>query len=144
MRERIEIETEIKKLKEPRGREKKKILKRIKQEKDREKLSIEGKVMEQEAIERKKLRKKSRKKIKERLEKSQCWMEGRQGMVEKSKEQEQSVERKEVGGMLIEQEESMEWFDKVFDDIEIEDTKIKRRGDKIEKVDVLDEIEIMR
>ena len=96
MRERIEIETEIKKLKEPRGREKKKILKRIKQEKVREKLSIEGKVIEQEAIERKKLRKKLRKKIKERLEKSQCWMEERQGMVEKSKEQEQSVERKEV------------------------------------------------
>ena len=58
MREKIEVEKEIKKLKEPRGREKKKILKQIKQEKDQEKLSIEGKVMEQEAIYRKKLRKK--------------------------------------------------------------------------------------
>ena len=38
----------------------------------------------------------------------------------------------------------MEWFDKVFDDIEIKDTKIERRGDKMEKVDELDEIEIMR
>ena len=38
----------------------------------------------------------------------------------------------------------MEWFDKVFDDIEIEDTKIERRGNKMEKVDNLDEIEIMR
>ena len=63
MRERIEVETEIEELKEPRGREKKKILKWIKQEKDREKLLIEGKVMEQEAIERKKLRKQSRRKI---------------------------------------------------------------------------------
>ena len=133
MRERIEVETEIKKLKEPRGREKKKILKRIKQEKDREKLSIEGKVMEQEAIERKKLLKKLRKKIKERLEKLQCWMEERQGMVEKSKEQEQSVERRKVGGKLTEQEESMERFEKVFDDIEIEDAKIERRGDKMGK-----------
>ena len=38
----------------------------------------------------------------------------------------------------------MERFEKVFDDIEIEDAKIERRGDKIEKVDELDEIEIMR
>ena len=51
-------------------------------------------------------------------------MEERQGMVEKSKEQEQSVERKEVGGRLTEQDESIEWLDKVFDDIEVEDTKI--------------------
>ena len=87
-------------------------------------MSIEGKVMEQEAIERKKLRKKSRKKIKERLEKLQCWMEERQGMVEKSKEQEQSVERRKVGGKLTEQEKSMERFEKVFDDIKIEEAKI--------------------
>ena len=57
MRERIEVETEIKKLKEPQGRDKKKILKWIKQEKDQETLSIKGKVMEQEAIEQKKLQK---------------------------------------------------------------------------------------
>ena len=71
-------------------------------------------------------------------------MEERQGMVEKSKEQEQSVERRKVGGKLTEQEESMERFEKVFDDIEIEDAKIERRGDKMEKVDELVEIEIMR
>ena len=59
-------------------------------------------------------------------------------------EAKQSVERRKVGGKLTEQEESIEWFEKVFDDIEIEDAKIKRRGDKMEKVDELDEIEIMR
>ena len=107
----------------------KKILKRIKQENELEKLSIEGKVIGQEAIEQKKLWKKLRKKIKMRLEKLQFWMEERQGMVDKSKEQEQSVERKEVGGKLTEQEESMEWFDKVFDNIGIEDAKFERHRD---------------
>ena len=50
-RERIEIGTESKKLKEPQENDEKKILKQIKREKEQEKLKTKGKVIEQEGIE---------------------------------------------------------------------------------------------
>ena len=56
-RERIEIGTESKKLKEPQEKDKKKILKQIKREKEREKLKKRGKEIEQEGTERKKSQK---------------------------------------------------------------------------------------
>ena len=52
--ERIEIGTKIRKLKEPEGRDNKKILKSIKWEKEQEKLKMKGRVIELEGIERKK------------------------------------------------------------------------------------------
>ena len=130
-------------MKEPQGKDKKEILKWIKREKEQEMLKTKGKVIEQEGIEQKKLQRNSRKKrIKEKLEKMQARTEERQRMVEKFQEQEQLLEREKFERKLTGQIESIEWFKNLLDDFEVE--RIKMRGDCIEGVDELDEIEIMR
>ena len=129
--ERIEIETEVEKLKQPQTE----ISKQMKQEKDREKLKEKGKVIEQERFERKKSRKKLRKKkMKEESEKHKDWLEERQ-IVDESQEQEQSVERRKFGGNLTEQEVSMERFESVFDHFDVKYAEIEECEDYENEMD---------
>ena len=77
-RERIEIGTESKKLKEPQEKDEKKILKQIKQEKEREKSKWKGKIIEQERTEQKKSQRSlGKNKIKDKLGKLQAGTEER-------------------------------------------------------------------